>query len=145
MLSTLSQTIERLLLTQIQERYGVQYDRLNFTIPPRIELGELALPIAFDLARKLKRAPKLLAEELAQSAQEIPGVWKVDVAGGGYLNFHLDRGSLARNLAESIANQLFGRTPCEDMIGKIVVLSCQIKGSTTAIAGIVVDEPQVVG
>src|SRR3989304_1081358 len=109
MLSILAQNIEKLLLRQIRERYQVQYERLNFSIPPRIELGELALPIAFDLARKLKRPAKELAEELAQAAQQLPGVWQVEVAGDGYLHFHLDRGSLAQKLAESIENKLFGR------------------------------------
>ncbi len=135
MLSILSQTLEKLLCDQIQDLYQVQYDHLNFTIPPRIELGELALPVAFDLARKLKRPPKLIAEELAQSAQRIPGVWKVDVAGGGYLNFHLDRGALALKLNESIANKLFGRTPAVEDIGKIVVEHTNINPNKAAHIG----------
>jgi len=57
MLLTLAQNLEKALLERIAARYQVAYDALNFTVPPKIELGELALPVAFDLARKLKRPP----------------------------------------------------------------------------------------
>ncbi len=33
--------------------------------PPKIEYGEYALPIAFELAKRLKKAPRKIAEELA--------------------------------------------------------------------------------
>ena len=88
MLSTLTKSIEDKLQSIILSKYGIAYDTLPFTTPPRIELGELALPIAFDLARKIRRPPREIARELAGEASAIPGVWRVDVAGGGYLNFY---------------------------------------------------------
>jgi arginyl-tRNA synthetase len=135
MLSRLSQTIESHLIKVIQERYQLPYQRLNFTIPPRIELGELALPVAFELARQLKRKPAEIALDLASAAQEIPGVWKVDVAGAGYLNFHLDRGWLARDLSDSIAKQLFGRAPADPGSGKIIVEHTNINPNKAAHIG----------
>ena len=56
MIAALTQHLEQELLRQIQVHYGVTYERLNFSVPPRIELGELALPVAFDLARKVNSA-----------------------------------------------------------------------------------------
>jgi arginyl-tRNA synthetase len=135
MLSTLGSAIEHVLLRRIAERYNVQYERLNFTVPPKIELGELALPIAFDLARKVKRAPKEIARELAQDVCGISGVWKVDVAGAGYLNVYLDRGALATELAESIGRKLFGRNFAPDPVGKIVVEHTNINPNKAAHIG----------
>ncbi len=135
MLSKLGSAIEQVLLQRIEQRYEVKYPRLHFTIPPKIELGELALPVAFDLARKVKRPPKEIARELAQDAQGIPGVWKVDVAGAGYLNIYLDREVLATDLAESIRRKLFGRTSVPDPVGKIVVEHTNINPNKAAHIG----------
>jgi arginyl-tRNA synthetase len=135
MLNTLSRTIEKTLLQLIEQRYQLQYDRLNFTLPPKIELGELALPVAFDLARKLKRPPREIAQELALDAKQIPGIWKVDVAGGGYLNFHLNRGAFALSLADNIDKKLFGRSSDPDPIGKIVVEHTNINPNKAAHIG----------
>ncbi len=135
MLSALAKNIEDMLQRIILEKYQVAYDSLPFTTPPRIELGELALPIAFDLARKVRRAPKDIARELAQEAQSIPGIWKVDVAGGGYLNFYLDRGSLANRLARSIAEKQYGLSPSPDSAGKTIVEHTNINPNKAAHIG----------
>jgi arginyl-tRNA synthetase len=58
--------------------------------PPTRELGDLALPVAFELARTLRKAPKVIAEELAGALGDIPGVARVE-ATKGYLNLFLDR------------------------------------------------------
>ncbi len=123
------------MLRRILERYQIEYERLSFTIPPRIELGELASPVAFDLARKVKRPPREIALDLAGDAQTIPGMWKVDVAGGGYLNFHLDRASLALQLAESIEKKLYGRTSAADFDGKVIVEHTNINPNKAAHIG----------
>jgi arginyl-tRNA synthetase len=135
MLLALARNLEKALLQRIKDRYQVHYDSLNFTIPPKIELGELALPIAFDLARKVRRPPIEIAKELASDAGGIPGVWKVDVAGGGYLNFHLDRGAFAMQLAESVAQRRFGRVSDPEETGKIVVEHTNINPNKAAHIG----------
>jgi arginyl-tRNA synthetase len=135
MILALTRNLEKTLLQRIAERYGVQYSSLTFTIPPKIELGELALPIAFDLARKVRRPPIEIAKELASEAEGIQGIWKVDVAGGGYLNFHLDRGGFARALALSISRQRFGRVSEPEDNGKIVVEHTNINPNKAAHIG----------
>jgi arginyl-tRNA synthetase len=135
MLSALTQSIESKLKSIILEQYRVAYDALPFTTPPRIEMGELALPIAFDLARKVRRAPKDIAQELALAAQAIPGVWKVAVAGSGYLNFYLNRGSLAIRLSKSIATGHHGRAPEPDAGGKVIVEHTNINPNKAAHIG----------
>ncbi len=135
MLSFLTRTIEKVLLQQINEMYGVSYQRLSFSVPPKIELGELALPIAFDLAKKTRRLPRVIAEELASRAAAIPGIWKADVAGAGYLNFHLDRGALAQKLWRSIEEKLYGRAPDPETPGKIIVEHTNINPNKAAHIG----------
>jgi arginyl-tRNA synthetase len=135
MLLALARSLEKALLTRIIDRYNVRYDSLSFTVPPKIELGELALPIAFDLARKVKRPPIEIAKELASDAGGIAGIWKADVAGGGYLNFHLDRGAFAQSLAQSIAAQRFGLEAEAENDGKIVVEHTNINPNKAAHIG----------
>src|SRR5215203_4551605 len=59
--------------------------------PPNRTLGDLGTPIAFDLARRLRQAPRAIAQELAGALGPIPGVSRVDAAPNGYLNVFLDR------------------------------------------------------
>ncbi len=66
--------------------------------PRQSSFGELAIPVAFQLARQLKRPPKQIAEELAQGLEAIPGVASFEIAGNGYINVRLDRGMYATEL-----------------------------------------------
>jgi arginyl-tRNA synthetase len=59
--------------------------------PPNRTLGDLGTPIAFDLARRLRKAPRAIAQELAGALGPMPGVARVDAAPNGYLNVFLDR------------------------------------------------------
>ncbi|HEV2388475.1 MAG TPA: arginine--tRNA ligase [Candidatus Acidoferrales bacterium] len=59
--------------------------------PPRLEMGELATPVAFELAKRLRRAPRQIAQEIAAELGPIEGVARLEPAGGGYLNAFLGR------------------------------------------------------
>jgi arginyl-tRNA synthetase len=61
--------------------------------PPNRGLGDLGSPVAFELARRLKKAPRAIAQELAGALGDIEGVRAVQAAPNGYLNVHLDRRS----------------------------------------------------
>jgi arginyl-tRNA synthetase len=72
--------------------------------PPRIEMGELATPVCFELAKRLKRAPRQIAQEIATQLPPIEGVERVEVAGAGYVNLFFARAAfLAATIAESEA------------------------------------------
>src|SRR5580693_9141650 len=98
-------TIQQSLLASIQAillaKYDVTVTNLAVEQPPSIALGELALPVAFELAKRLRKAPRAIATELAAelSTQLPEGVASVEVAGAGYLNIRLDRAAVARDLA----------------------------------------------
>lgn len=69
-------------------------------VPPRRDLGDLAWPGALPLARVLKTAPRQIAETVKAAAAWPEGVARVEIAGPGFLNLHLDRGRfLAARLA----------------------------------------------
>ena len=46
-------------------------------VPPKRTLGDLAVAVAFQLARALKKAPRAIAQELADATGTIPGVARV--------------------------------------------------------------------
>jgi arginyl-tRNA synthetase len=54
-------------------------------------MGEAASPVCFELAKRLKKSPRIIAQEIATGLPAIPGVARVEVAGGGYLNAFYDR------------------------------------------------------
>jgi arginyl-tRNA synthetase len=60
-------------------------------VPPNRALGDLAVTVAFQLARALRKAPRAIAQELAQAVGDIPGVARIVPAPNGYLNLYLDR------------------------------------------------------
>ena len=59
--------------------------------PPRRALGDLSSPLAFALARRLRKAPRAIAQELAGALESIEGIARVEATATGYLNFFLDR------------------------------------------------------
>jgi arginyl-tRNA synthetase len=63
--------------------------------PPKVDFGEFALPIAFELARKLRKAPRMIAQEIVAGIGAIPGFEKFEVAGAGYINIRVNRAELA--------------------------------------------------
>ena len=60
-------------------------------IPPDLKFGELATPIAFELARKLHKAPRIIAQEFVAALTGLEGFAGFEVAGAGYINARLDR------------------------------------------------------
>jgi arginyl-tRNA synthetase len=59
--------------------------------PPRRALGDVAVPVAFELARRLRKAPRAIAQELVTALGAVDMVTRVEAAPNGYLNFFLDR------------------------------------------------------
>jgi len=95
--------IRAALAAHIRQHY--QQDVVIITEkPPKIELGEAATPVCFELAKRLKRAPRQIAQEIATKLPPIEGVDRVEVAGAGYVNFYFSRAAfLAAALSEAEA------------------------------------------
>lgn len=101
--------LQQRLLTQVREiirsKYDVELGAIAIEQPPDLKLGEFALPVAFELARKLRKAPRIIATELAAdlAAALTPaaGFASFEAAGAGYINARLDRAAISAQLAVS--------------------------------------------
>src|SRR5215471_15790957 len=102
---SLTVEIKQRLIALARDNFNLDLDDIVSEIPPKTELGDLAFPIAFDLAKRIKAAtgekknPRELATRLAEGLTAMPGVARVEVAGAGYLNVFLNRAEIFRQLA----------------------------------------------
>jgi arginyl-tRNA synthetase len=83
----------------LRQKYDVELPTIVVDAPPKVEMGEYALPFSFELAKRLRKAPRKIAEEVAAELPPIDGFEKPEVAGAGYINFRLKRGEAAVALA----------------------------------------------
>src|SRR6266540_5641375 len=76
----------------IRQQYGLQeVPDFVVEVPPTRALGDLAVTVAFQLARTLRKAPRAIALELAAGLGSLPGVIRIIATPNGYLNLYLDR------------------------------------------------------
>ncbi len=99
MYKILQEQLQRQVTDVLKEHYGLALGTFAVELPPKIDMGEMALPVAFELARRLKRAPRAIAAELQPALLAMPGVDAVEIAGAGYLNIKWDRGTTVRRIA----------------------------------------------
>jgi arginyl-tRNA synthetase len=115
MILSLQRRVHEAIAAAVRNRFGIA-DVPPFTVevPPNRTLGDLAVPVAFQLARTLRKAPRAIAQELAGAVGAIPGVRRIVAAPNGYLNLYLDRPAflLARARSEVAAE----RQPAEKTI-----------------------------
>ncbi|MGA3161774.1 MAG: arginine--tRNA ligase [Terracidiphilus sp.] len=83
----------------LKAKYDLQLETIPLEIPPELKFGELATPIAFELARKLRKAPKVIAQEIVAALGKVDGFASFEVAGSGYINARLDRAAGVRRIA----------------------------------------------
>jgi len=110
MYRTIQLALKARIDTILRARYDLNLAQLAVEQPPNIALGELALPVAFELAKRLRKAPRAIAAELAAELNgELPeGVASVEMAGAGYLNVRLDRQAFVRRIAADAHADLGG-------------------------------------
>ncbi len=96
--------IRKALRHHIHERYKTDVPVVTER-PPKLAMGEVASPLCFELAKRLKKPPRALAQEIANSLKNIPGVERVEVAGGGYLNLFFDRAAFFRAACEEAGHE----------------------------------------
>jgi arginyl-tRNA synthetase len=96
---TLTKRLREALAGHIREKYGVEL-AIALERPPKIEMGEAASPVCFELAKRLKKAPRQIAQEIANGLGKVEGIAKVEVAGGGYLNAYFERSEFWKALRQ---------------------------------------------
>ena len=139
-LTDLQESLRGLVRQTAEERFGVALEQVASEVPPRTELGDLAFPVAFELAKRIKAAtgqktnPRALAEELKAALEAKPGVARVEVAGAGYLNVFFDRTEVFAGIAARADEQT---SPAQTAAGrgKVIVEHTNINPNKAAHIG----------
>ncbi len=93
----LQDTLREKVAETAREKFNIELEQIVAEFPPKTELGDLAFPIAFELAKRIKQAtgekqnPRNIAETLKSALETFDFVGKVEVAGAGYLNVFFNR------------------------------------------------------
>ena len=85
----------------LREKYQIDLANVVIEQPPKVEMGEFALPLSFELAKRLRKPPRKIAEEIVAELPLPDGFEKLEVAGAGYINARLKRDVAANALARS--------------------------------------------
>jgi arginyl-tRNA synthetase len=96
MILQIQRTVRDSMAAAVSRLYGIPSDDSVLTavpveIPPRRALGDLAVPLAFELARRVRKAPRVIAQEIVEALGPIEGFTRIEPTPNGYVNFFLDR------------------------------------------------------
>lgn len=121
-ISEIQKALREAVRSTAVSQFGVELESIVTETPPKTELGDLAFPVAFDLAKRIKQAtgekqnPREIAEVLAASLGSLEAVENVEVAGAGYLNVFLDRATflMSNAAADPLPNagNVYGTKVC---------------------------------
>ena len=113
---TIVNRLREALAKHIQQTYRVEFS-IVLERPPKLEMGEAASPVCFELAKRLKKAPRQIAQEIAKALPPVEGIARVEVAGGGYLNAFFDRAAFWQtSTAEIDKGEVPGARPGKKVI-----------------------------
>ena len=130
MILNVQQQVHDQVADAVRRHFGLdEVPAFAIEVPPNRALGDLAVTVAFQLARALRKAPKAIAQELAGVLGNLPGIAKVVAAPNGYLNLYLDR-------RPYFLDRLNGRVaPARSTDGKTVVEHTAINPNKAAHIG----------
>lgn len=87
-------------IKKLLAKHKIKIDPADITTPPTQEMGDLALP-CFELAKKMKKNPKEIAEKLAQEIKPQGMIINIKAI-GPYLNFLFDYEQVSKMTIEEI-------------------------------------------
>jgi len=98
---TLQKRLANAVRTLLKQKFQLEPEHIQIDQPPSVSLGEYALPLAFELAKKLRKAPRKIAEEIVSelNSAKPAGFASFEVAGAGYINARIARTDFAGALA----------------------------------------------
>jgi arginyl-tRNA synthetase len=130
---TLANRLRDALARHIRHHYGVEFV-IVLDRPPKVEMGEVASPACFELAKRLKKAPRTIAQEIAKGLGKIEGIARVEVAGAGYLNAYFDRAAFWEQAWKEQGGE-GQKKPANETRGKIIVEHTSINPNKAAHIG----------
>ena len=104
-LLNLQERLKDTLRSAARDLFDIEIDQLNAETPPKPELGDLAFPVSFELAKLIKQKtgdkanPRSIAEKLKDRLETLGEVSRVEIAGPGYINVFFDRPKLLRTFS----------------------------------------------
>jgi arginyl-tRNA synthetase len=114
----------------VHEVGGVAPERIVLERPPQVAMGDLASPVAFDLAKSMRKPPRAIAGQIAASIRLPPAVESARVEGGGYVNFSIRRNRFVAGLLQTATP---AKTP--ERAGKVIVEHTNINPNKAAHIG----------
>ena len=85
----------------LKDKYSLEIENIPLETPPDLRFGEVATPVALQLARTLRKAPKLIAQEIVAALGSVEGFAGFEVAGAGYINARIDRAAAVQMVSSS--------------------------------------------
>jgi arginyl-tRNA synthetase len=122
--------LKEMIYEKLGGTYSLSFEELEVASTPNQNMGDLALAFPLQLAKKLKKAPRAIAEEAAGRLAGLEGVLKVEVAGAGFINLFLDREKYFHGLLRDI-----GRTGLVPEEEKIIIEHTNINPNKAAHIG----------
>jgi arginyl-tRNA synthetase len=97
MILTLQHDLHEAIAGAVRRQYGLsEMPAFGVEVPPSRALGDLAVTVAFQLARTLRKPPRAIAQEIAAAIERPAGIARVAATPNGYLNVFLDRPAFLR-------------------------------------------------
>ena len=101
------------LIAGADEKIDIETVLSGLATPPDRKMGDIAFP-CFKLAKVMRKAPPVIADELLKKIEEnaLPDVIDKVVSVGGYLNFFLDRSAISKAAVDEISRlgEAYGRS-----------------------------------
>ena len=135
MMLNLQRQVHQAVVRAIRQELAVDdVPPFSVEVPPNRALGDLAITVAFQLARVLRKPPRTIAQQLVPIVKAIPGVVRVEAAPNGYLNVFLDRPAF---LIARLRNEIAAAGPAEGAgkIDKVIVEHTAINPNKAAHIG----------
>lgn len=102
----------------------MEVDDVSFNVPPKREMGDFSTAVCLAQAKRLKKAPMLIAEEVKEklASLDLPFIKEITISAPGYLNFKIDHPAYAKNVIGRVFKEgdSFGRSKAKKRLKVLI-------------------------
>jgi arginyl-tRNA synthetase len=95
-------------ITKALESAGISNAEVSLEHPADLKNGDYSSSVALKYSKELKMPPRQVAEKVVAALGIIDGVAKIEIAGAGFINFHLASSALAESLKKANTEDMWG-------------------------------------